>query len=97
VPDRSIRLLRSLESTGAAGLLPNFFIRYGIGSGKYRYCGLGAYPLVGLAEARKRAQDAREKWPRTWEGVGFLDGGERLAREQVATGEVGARPPGSLG
>lgn len=38
----------------------NWSLRYGIGGGKHRYCGLGSYPLVSLADAREKAEDARK-------------------------------------
>lgn len=44
---------------GRTGINRNWMFRYGIGD-RQRWHGLGAYPLVGLAEARRRAQDARE-------------------------------------
>src|SRR5262245_31637659 len=45
---------------GRSGINKSWSLRYSIGNGKHRYCGLGAFPLVGLAEGRRRAQDARE-------------------------------------
>jgi hypothetical protein len=36
---------------GAHGISRNWSFRYSIGNGKHRYLGLGAYPLVSLADA----------------------------------------------
>jgi integrase len=44
---------------GRCGINRNWTFRYGVGD-RQRWHGLGAYPLVGLAEARRRAQDTRE-------------------------------------
>jgi integrase len=42
-----------------SGISRSWSFRYSIGNGKTRYLGIGAYPLVGLAEARRKAGDAR--------------------------------------
>jgi hypothetical protein len=44
---------------GSTGINKSWSLRYSIGNGKHRYLGLGAFPLIGLAEARRKAQDAR--------------------------------------
>jgi integrase len=44
---------------GRTGVNRNWLIRYGA-KDRQRWHGLGAYPIVSLAEARRRAQDARE-------------------------------------
>jgi integrase len=44
---------------GRAGINRNWMFRYGVGD-RQRWHGLGGYPLVGLADARRRAQNAHE-------------------------------------
>src|SRR5262245_26275402 len=44
---------------GRGGITRSWSFRYSIGNGKTRYLGLGAYPLVTLAQARQAAADAR--------------------------------------
>jgi Arm DNA-binding domain len=44
---------------GRTGINRNWMFRYSVGD-RQRWHGLGAYPLVGLADARRRAKDARE-------------------------------------
>jgi hypothetical protein len=44
---------------GRTGINKSWSLRYSLGNGKHRYLGLGAFPLVNLAEARRKAQDAR--------------------------------------
>ena len=44
---------------GRSGINKSWSLRYSIGNSQHRYLGLGAFPLVGLAEARRRAADAR--------------------------------------
>lgn len=44
---------------GRTGINRNWLFRYAA-NGRQRWHGLGAYPIVSLAEARRRAQDARE-------------------------------------
>lgn len=54
-----------ITSLGMNGITRHWSFRYSVGKNehgkpKHRYLGLGSYPLVGLAEARKRTQTARE-------------------------------------
>ena len=44
---------------GRTGINKSWSLRYSVGNGKHRYCGLGAFPLTSLAEARRKAADAR--------------------------------------
>jgi len=46
-------------TNGRPGINRSWLFRYGIGE-KNRYLGLGAFPLVGLAQAREKAADARK-------------------------------------
>jgi hypothetical protein len=46
-------------TNGRSGINKSWLLRYVIGK-KSRYLGLGAFPLVGLAQAREKAADARK-------------------------------------
>jgi integrase len=45
---------------GRTGINRSWSFRYSVGNGRQRYLGLGAFPLVTLAEARRKAQNARK-------------------------------------
>jgi hypothetical protein len=46
---------------GRTGINHSWLLRYSVGNKKSRYLGLGAYPLVSLAQAREKGVDARKQ------------------------------------
>jgi hypothetical protein len=46
---------------GRTGINRSWLLRYSISNNKSRYLGLGAYPLVSLAQAREKAAGARKQ------------------------------------
>jgi Arm DNA-binding domain len=74
-----------LEVTeSVSGISRSWSFRYSIGNGKTRYLGLGAYPIVGLAEARRKAADARAL-------IG--DGQDPISHKRAARAALSQRQP----